>query len=70
MVLYVAFVLSLFVPHLSFFEYLRRAVLCVCDICDMWVSPLVFFRSPLSPMTKHEFVIWSCIRIKGELLRK
>ena len=35
-VLYVAFVLSLFVPHLSFFWHLRKAVLRDCR--NAWVS--------------------------------
>ena len=39
MVSYVAFVLSLFVPYLSFFCYLRKAVLNDCGIS--WVSTLI-----------------------------
>ena len=38
---YEAFVLSLFVPHISFFWYLVSAVLCECGI--FWVSLLIFF---------------------------
>ena len=40
MVSYVAFVFSLFVPNLSYFWCLRRAVLRVCGIS--WVSSLFF----------------------------
>ena len=37
---FVAFVLSLFVPHLSFFWSLRKAVLRECGIS--WISALIF----------------------------
>ena len=38
---YVSFVLSLFVPHLSFFWCLEKAVLPDCGIS--WISSLIFF---------------------------
>ena len=41
LVSYVAFVLSLFVPHLAFVWCLGRAVL--HDSAISWISPLVFF---------------------------
>ena len=39
---YVAFVLSLFVPHLSFFWCLGRAMVCDCGIS--WVSSHIFLQ--------------------------
>ena len=41
---YVMFVLSLFVPHLSFFRCLGRAVLCDCG--NSWLSLLIFLSTP------------------------
>ena len=53
---YEAFVLSLFVPHISFFWYLVSAVLCECGI--FWVSfTYIFFNIGI----KHVF---SCINIR------
>ena len=47
---YVAFVLSLFIPHLSFFLCLGKATLCDCGIS--WVSSFI----PLLKYTKQNFV--------------
>ena len=53
-----ALVLSLFVPHLSFFWYLGKAIFCDCGIS--WVSSLISFLSVVNSIgnvTRFHFLV-------------